>query len=208
MVLPDVNVLVYAHRSDAPGHARCHAWLERVVADDTAFGMSDLVLSGFLRVVTHPKVFQHPSPLSAALEFVQQLRDRSNCVPLNPGPRHWGISTRLCRRYRQQGQFDRRRLSRCYRGRTRSRVDHHRPRLRALPRPEVAGTHAVIQGWRLRAGQLRYDPRADRVGGAGRLQTGGSTTRPTCCPARAGARTAGSPGRDKWSRGRASCRRR
>ena len=47
-------------------------------------------------MVAHPKVFRHPSPLSAALEFVQQLRDRSNCVPLNPGPRHWGIFTRLC----------------------------------------------------------------------------------------------------------------
>ena len=96
MVLPDVNVLVYAHRSDAPGHARCHAWLESIVADAAAFGMFDLVLSGFMRVVTHPKVFQHPSPMSAALEFVQQLRDRSNCVPLNPGPRHWGIFTQLC----------------------------------------------------------------------------------------------------------------
>jgi hypothetical protein len=96
MVLPDVNVLVYAHRSDAPGHARCHAWLERTLSGAGAFGLSDLVLSGFLRVVTHTKVFRHPTPLSTAMEFVEQLRGHANCVPLNPGPSHWSIFTGLC----------------------------------------------------------------------------------------------------------------
>jgi uncharacterized protein len=97
MVLPDVNGLVYAHREDAVGHARYRAWLEELVNGGEPFGLADLVLSGFLRVVTHPRVFSPPSPLEAALEFAEQLRSAPNCVPVAPGERHWEIFTRLCR---------------------------------------------------------------------------------------------------------------
>jgi uncharacterized protein len=96
VVLPDVNVLVYAHRGDAPHHALCHEWLEAVVNGQESYALSELVLSGFLRVVTHPKVFTRPSPLAAALEFTEQLRGRPNCVPVAPGRRHWEIFRGLC----------------------------------------------------------------------------------------------------------------
>ena len=96
MRLIDVNVLVYAHRQDAPGHRQYLDWLRDVLAGDEAYGMSDLVLSGFLRIVTHPRVFNPPSPLEAALSFAEQVRSQPNCVPITPGPRHWDIFTRLC----------------------------------------------------------------------------------------------------------------
>jgi uncharacterized protein len=96
VVLPDVNVLVYAHREDAATHKSYRDWLERLVNGDAAYGMSDLVLSGFIRVVTHPKVFKHPSKVSDALAFAGQLRDQSNCVRVEPGPRHWEVFRRLC----------------------------------------------------------------------------------------------------------------
>lgn len=96
MVLPDVNVLVYAHREDTAHHAGCRGWLETVVNGDAAFGLSELVLSGFVRVVTHPKVFTRPSPISDALAFADQLREGTNCVRVEPGPRHWEIFRRLC----------------------------------------------------------------------------------------------------------------
>lgn len=96
MVLVDVNVLVYAHRKDAPRHERYRDWLVRVLNDDAAYGMSDLVLSGFLRVITHPRVFRDPTPIDAALAFAAEVRTRPNCVPVSPGPRHWEIFTRLC----------------------------------------------------------------------------------------------------------------
>ncbi len=96
MVLPDVNILVYAHRQDTPEHAPARRWLEGVLASDQAYGMSDLVLSGFLRVVTHPRVFGKPSTLKAASAFAGEVRDRPNCVPVTPGPRHWEIFIRLC----------------------------------------------------------------------------------------------------------------
>lgn len=96
MILPDVNVLVYAHRRDSPRHAEYRAWLEDELSGPAAFGLSDLVLSGFLRIVTHPRVFADPTPLDDALEFVDVLRDRENRVPIAPGPRHWSIFRELC----------------------------------------------------------------------------------------------------------------
>jgi toxin-antitoxin system PIN domain toxin len=58
--------------------------------------MSELVLGGFLRVVTHPKVFQRPSPIEHALAFAEQLRRQANCIRIEPGLRHWEIFERLC----------------------------------------------------------------------------------------------------------------
>ena len=96
MQLVDVNVLVYAHRKDATDHDRYRNWLAAWLNSDTAFGISDLVLSGFIRVVTHPRVFNHPTPTQLALEFTSSIRSRPNCVPIAPGPRHWDIFVRLC----------------------------------------------------------------------------------------------------------------
>src|SRR5262245_55816022 len=97
MLLPDVNVLVYAHRRDAPNHWPYLSWLEHLLNGDEAYGLSELVLSGFVRVVTHPRIFIPPSSIEDALAFVGELRDRPNCVILAPGPRHWDLFVRLCR---------------------------------------------------------------------------------------------------------------
>ena len=105
MLLPDVNVLVYAHRSDARDHAGHREWLEGVVNGPEAFGLSDLVLSGFLRVVTHPRVFAVPSPLAGALEFAEALRAAPNAVRVEPGERHWQIFTDLCRQAEARGNL-------------------------------------------------------------------------------------------------------
>ncbi len=97
MLAPDVNILVYAHREELPEHTECRRWLEQTVAADGALGLPELVLSGFLRVVTHPRVFKTPTPLAEAFAFVEELRGQPNCVPIRPGPRHWSIFERLCR---------------------------------------------------------------------------------------------------------------
>jgi hypothetical protein len=97
VTLPDANVLVYAYREDAPGHGAYRRWLENLVAGHESFGVSELVLSGFLRVVTHPRVFTPPMPVAEALGFVEALRNQPNCVRIAPGPRHWEIFSRLCR---------------------------------------------------------------------------------------------------------------
>lgn len=97
MVLLDVNVLVYAHRQDSPHHDSYRNWLEELINSEQAYGVSDLVLSGFLRLVTHPQVFNPPSTMAKAMAFATELRDQPNCTIINPGPRHWDIFSRLCR---------------------------------------------------------------------------------------------------------------
>jgi len=97
MILPDVNVLVYAHRADTPRHREYRSWLLELTNGNEAFGLSDQVLSGFLRVVTHPRVFADPSPLEYAVRFAEQLRGAANRVEIAPGARHREIFLSLCR---------------------------------------------------------------------------------------------------------------
>ena len=97
MLLTDVNVLVYAHRIDVADHAGYKGWLEDMVASESAFGVSELVLSGFVRIATHPRAFKQPTPLDVALSFADQIRNHANAVTVAPGERHWSIFRRLCR---------------------------------------------------------------------------------------------------------------
>ncbi|MFZ5868704.1 MAG: type II toxin-antitoxin system VapC family toxin [Thermodesulfobacteriota bacterium] len=96
MILPDVNVLVQAFRFDSPDHQMCYAWLGNVVNGEARYGMSPHVLSGVIRVTTHPKVYVRPSSLDEVLRFCNILLGQPHCVVIQPGPRHWEIFTRLC----------------------------------------------------------------------------------------------------------------
>lgn len=68
----------------------------RLVQSPEAYAVSDHVLSGFLRIVTHPRVFHPPAPIDAALVFVNAFRQQPNAVAIQPGSRHWEIFGRLC----------------------------------------------------------------------------------------------------------------
>ena len=96
MILPDVNILVHAFRSDSPEHVRCRSWLDRLVNGDARYGMAPQVLSGMIRITTHPKVFVKPSSMDEVLRFCNILLAQSRCVVIQPGERHWEIFTRLC----------------------------------------------------------------------------------------------------------------
>jgi toxin-antitoxin system PIN domain toxin len=91
MILMDVNVLVYAHREDVRDHLAYREWLESVINGNTKYGFSELVLSGFVRVVTHPKIFEEPSSLEQALTFVNQIRASCQAVCITPGSKHWSF---------------------------------------------------------------------------------------------------------------------
>lgn len=103
MILVDVNLLVYAHRNDAYEHDRYREWLSGATRGPQAFGMSDLALSSFVRIVTNPRMYTNPTPIDYALEFVNAIRARAACVLITPGPRHWEIFTDLCRRANVKG---------------------------------------------------------------------------------------------------------
>lgn len=94
MLLMDVNVLVYAFREDVKDHKAYKSWLESVINGDQAFGVSELVLSGFLRVATHPKIFEQPAGLETALQFSEQIKTSANALVLTPGDKHWDLFVR------------------------------------------------------------------------------------------------------------------
>ena len=97
MILPDVNVLVYAFRADLTQHAACKRWLDHAVAADTPFGMSPLVLGAVARITTNPRIFKEPSSLDEVFAFCDNLLDQPHCQSVEPGDRHWMIFSRLCR---------------------------------------------------------------------------------------------------------------
>ncbi len=105
MILADVNVLVYAFREDSPNHAGYRKWLDATLAAPGAFAVSDLVLSGVLRVLTHPRVFDPPTPLGNALAYVNAVRSQPNAVSLTPGARHWEIFADLCGKAQVKGNL-------------------------------------------------------------------------------------------------------
>lgn len=97
MIFFDVNLLVYAHREDTVNHILYKNWLLEQINSLKPFAVSHLVLSGFLRIVTHPKVFAVPTPLDIALAFAQSLYGMQNAVLVETGGRHWQIFTDLCK---------------------------------------------------------------------------------------------------------------
>jgi toxin-antitoxin system PIN domain toxin len=105
MVLIDVNVLVYAKRQDSPDHSKFRAWLEEIILADHAFGMSDLVLSSVVRILSHPRIFREPTQLDEALQYVHSLREHPACILVSPGERHWEIFTRLCQSVGAKGNL-------------------------------------------------------------------------------------------------------
>jgi toxin-antitoxin system PIN domain toxin len=105
VIIPDVNLLVYAHRAEAANHESYRRWLEMVANGDESFALADIVLSGFVRVVTHPRIFRPPSPIDDALGFAEDLLAQPNCAMIRPGHRHWTLFARLCRESGVQGNL-------------------------------------------------------------------------------------------------------
>jgi toxin-antitoxin system PIN domain toxin len=105
VILPDVNVLVHAFRSDATDHARCRAWLDGVVNGDSRYGISLQVLCGVIRVATHPKVFVQPSRTNEVLRFCDAVLEPPHCVRIRPRDQHWEIFNRLCREADARGNL-------------------------------------------------------------------------------------------------------
>ncbi|MFZ5570206.1 MAG: type II toxin-antitoxin system VapC family toxin [Thermodesulfobacteriota bacterium] len=105
MLLPDVNIWVYAHREDSPNHKKIKAFVTNMIGNDSAFGVSSLVMSGFLRVVTHPKIFDPPTPLELAVQFAEEITGHPEAVLVSPGNRHWEIFTTLCKRTEARGNL-------------------------------------------------------------------------------------------------------
>lgn len=105
MKLIDVNILVQAHRKDADRHQQIVEWLQTELTEPPGLAVSDLVLSGFLRVVTHPKIYMDPSPLDLAMEFVDRFRSHEAVSIVSPGASHWEIFRKLCGKAEARGNL-------------------------------------------------------------------------------------------------------
>ena len=98
MLLPDVNVLIYAHVEDLTDeHGEYADWITRVATGPEPFALSVLVLSGFVRIVTNSRIFLTPSSLDQSFAFVSSLVERPTARVVGPGPDHLEIFERLCR---------------------------------------------------------------------------------------------------------------
>ncbi len=96
--MPDVNVLVYAHRADGSHeHERFASWVTSLATGEAPFALSVLALVGVVRIVTNARIFKRPSTLDEALAFTGELVRRPTARLVGPGPRHWELVTELCR---------------------------------------------------------------------------------------------------------------
>jgi uncharacterized protein len=96
VILPDVNVLLYAFRSDDARHAACKTWLRSVIAGDAQFGISPLALAAVVRIATNRQAFLEPSTLEDVFGFCDDILTQPHCEIVEPGARHWSIFNRLC----------------------------------------------------------------------------------------------------------------
>jgi len=96
VILPDVNVLIYAFRSDSAEHSQYKDWLGETVNGVAAYGIAPQVLSSVVRICTHPKIYKQPSDLKEALEFCSVLLESPNATVILPQERHWSIFQTLC----------------------------------------------------------------------------------------------------------------
>ena len=105
MILPDVNVLLYAFREDSVDHARYREWLDGVVNGDEAYGMSPQVLCSVVRIATHPRIYVSPSRLENALGFARVLLEQTHCTVIQPGFRHYAIFEDLSAKAQASGNL-------------------------------------------------------------------------------------------------------
>jgi hypothetical protein len=84
----DTNILVYARRTEAPPHRQARRLLEDLAHGERPWALAWPCIYEFLRVVTHPRVFDPPTGLDVALEDLESLIDSPSLVLLGEGPAH------------------------------------------------------------------------------------------------------------------------
>ncbi len=96
MILPDVNLLIFAHNEAAPRHEPAREWWENALnREQPPIGIAWAVALGFVRLVTHPMVLVDPLSPEEALGHVESWFDREHVRIVEPGPRHLEIIGQL-----------------------------------------------------------------------------------------------------------------
>lgn len=95
MILVDANVLVYAHVSSFPQHDRARDWLDQQLNGAAPVGLPWASLLAFLRLVTNPRVFERPEPITDAWRQVLAWLDCETVWIPQPAERHAGLLGQL-----------------------------------------------------------------------------------------------------------------
>lgn len=91
MILPDANLLLYAYDSDSPCHKVAARWWTGLLSGHEPVGLCAVVMFSFLRLSTHPKVFDRPLTVAEATTRIRSWIERPNVRVLYPGPKHLDI---------------------------------------------------------------------------------------------------------------------
>lgn len=91
MKLLDVNVLIYAHNSAAPEHARAREWFEGLLSGSETVALPWHTLLGFIRLTTRPLIMDPPLPPGVALDYVQSWLAQPCATVVHPTARHAAI---------------------------------------------------------------------------------------------------------------------
>lgn len=91
MILPDINLLVYAYNADAPLHEPAKAWWEDLLNHHEPVAVPWIVSHGFIRIMTHPRVLERPLRVTDALKPVRKWLEWPSVQVLKPGTRHLKI---------------------------------------------------------------------------------------------------------------------
>lgn len=89
MIAVDTNLLVYAHREDAPWHRAAYDRLEQLATGRAPWAIPWPCIHEFLGVVTHPRIYKPPTPLRSALDQVAAWLEAPTLVLLSESPDHW-----------------------------------------------------------------------------------------------------------------------
>jgi toxin-antitoxin system PIN domain toxin len=97
VIVPDVNLLMYAHVSSFPQHTKARAWWEGLMNGRVDVGIAGPVLFGFLRLATNRKVIDPPMSTETAVGHAESWLARPHVHFLSPGTRHLDIAFALLR---------------------------------------------------------------------------------------------------------------
>lgn len=97
MIVPDVNLLLYAEIAAFPEHDAARSWWEGVMNGERQVGIAPPALFGFLRLATNRRVLTEPLPVEDAIARVRRWLERPHAVLLVPGTRHLETAFRLLR---------------------------------------------------------------------------------------------------------------
>jgi toxin-antitoxin system PIN domain toxin len=97
MIIPDVNLLLYATFSVFPHHSRAREWFEGVLRGAEQVMLPAVSVFGFIRIATNRRVFERPLAVADAVGCVETWLGRRHVHFLAPGPRHLEIAFGLLR---------------------------------------------------------------------------------------------------------------